>query len=307
MIIYAVNIHTGGGKVLLDELIENETFGKVSAAFLDPRYPLPAGAQFPVFRTEGKLWGRFKAEIQLHHFLKTSDATVLFFGNIPPFFKPKNQSYLYLQNCFLTRQVPLPRDSHKEMLRNWLESVLLQFFAKNVSEIWVQTAWMKRMTLVLLPKAKVQIKAFLPHFKKVEILPQVFDFLFVGSLSLNKRFSFFVEALKELDQKLDRSIQVAIVLDQQPLQVQNLQFKNIQISLSFRLNRDDLAKIYAQSKVFVSTALNESFGLPLYEAHSFKCEVIAPISGYTEDLPFSARLFETHSPGDLTQKMLKTL
>ena len=136
MIIYTVNIHTSKGKVLLDELILNQRFGKITAAFLDARYVLPCEVDFPVFTSRSKIWERFKSELSLHRFLKTQNLTselareqVLFFGNIPPFFKPRVTSLLYLQNCFLTRQVPLPKDSFKEMLRNWVESILLKFLS----------------------------------------------------------------------------------------------------------------------------------------------------------------------------------
>lgn len=311
LIIYAVNVHTGGGKVLLDELIENQTFGKISAAFLDERYPVISSAQFPIFTSRGTLINRFLAELKLHRYIQESKTQepVLFFGNLPPLFRPRTKAFLYLQNCFLTRQVPLPRDNRKVMIRNWVESLLLKFFNHNVSEIWVQTNWMKKMTARFLPNTPVVVKAFLPKFKAARdpSIERIYDFLYVGSLSLHKRFSFFKEALRELDTKLTKKIKIAIALDQASQQIDHLHFKNIEINLNFQLNRDDLAKLYQQSKVFVITSKVESFGLPLYESHYFGCEILAPIAGYTEDLPFSIRHFQTESHSDLAKKMLDAL
>lgn len=310
LIIYAVNIHTGGGKVLLDELIENQPLGKITAAFLDERYQLQTKNKFPVFISRGKLIGRAMAEMQLHNYIKEFNIQdpILFFGNIPPFFKPNNQSYLYLQNCFLTRQVPLPRDSYKEMIRNWVESILLRLLQSNVSEIWVQTSWMKRVTEKYLPSANVKVVAFLPQFK-LKLDPAIqrkYDFLYVGSLALNKRFSFFKETLSLLNSKLTKQIKVAIVLDQETQSIENLSYENIEISLHFRISRDDISKLYQQSKIFVTTSLNESFCLPLYESNYFGCKVIAPNSGYTEDLPFAIQHFQKDSMLDLRDKMLNS-
>jgi hypothetical protein len=168
LIIYAVNIHTGGGKILLDEILAHQALGPVTAAFLDKRYQVTkANRPFEIFYSGSKILGRLLSELKLHQFLKShkalSQEEVLFFGNIPPFFKPRNFSILYLQNCFLTRQVPLPTDTRKEMLRNWIESVILKFFFKNVDEIWVQTPWMKRRLIV--PKPKCALKPYFPTLK----------------------------------------------------------------------------------------------------------------------------------------------
>lgn len=307
MIIYAVNIHTGGGKILLDEIIQNKTFGNVTAAFLDERYQLPDAVDFPIFTAKSKILGRIQSEFKLHRFLKynpTNKDDILFFGNIPPFFKPKARSYLYLQNCFLTRQVPLPKDSFKEKLRNWIESILLKVFSRNTDEIWVQTPWMQKLTQKYLPKALVQLKPFLPQMPALERGPMLYDFVFVGSLALNKRLSFFLATLSQLDLKLRREIKVFIALDQALQNVAIPEFKSIQVECRTNVSRDELFKIYATSKAFVTTSLYESFCLPLHEAHNYHCEIIAPRAGYTEDLGFKVRLFQRESVIDLAQILL---
>ncbi len=227
LIIYAVNIHTGGGRVLLDEVIKSDIFGPVTYLFHDARYTPPQQNKIVGFFSARKsLLGRFKAELNLHklcHELSQQDPKeeILFFGNIPPFKQPLFKSKLYLQNCYLTRQIPLPSDSFKETLRCWLESILLKFFAQNVSEILVQSKWMLELTQRYLPKAKISLKPILPSFptfKTLSLEKRPFNFLYVGSLSTNKRLSFFISALilaldKQLDNDEIQKKNILIILD----------------------------------------------------------------------------------------------
>ncbi len=314
LVIYAVNIHTGGGKVLLDELLTRSPFEKITGAFLDARYPLPKTLDFPVYISKSRLWGRLKSEFALHRFLKNNSRflaqeEILFFGNIPPFFKPRNPSRLYLQNCFLTRQVPLPHDSFKLLLRLWIESRLLKLFSNRVDEVWVQTKWMKSMTLNFLPQANVRIKPFLPTLPLVDLksAKRTYDLLFVGSFAAHKRLSFFLEALKLVEEKLTQKIKVFIAMDHPPTDINLANFKLIELELRFQISHGQLLKIYADSKVFVATSLYESFYLPLYEAHHYRCNIIAPLAGYTEDLNFKVSHFDSSKKEDLARAILTSL
>lgn len=314
MIIYAVNIHTGGGKVLLDELIQNSVFGQVTYAFLDKRYTPPSTQHhLKTFYSANKILGRILSELNLHKLIRYLGCekieNVMFFGNIPPFFKPKTHSILYLQNCFLTRQVPLPKDSFKEMIRNWIESILLKALSRNVDEIWVQTEWMKDATQKYLPNSKISLHPFLPTLKPQSISVQKkYKFLYVGSLALNKRLHFFLESLKFLDDKLDHEIQIAIILDN-PTEFKHTLFseklKKIKIETFNQLSREELTTKYCESEYFVTTSKYESFCLPIYEANSCQCNVIVPIAGYTKNLPFKVTYYDDSIVHDLGEKLFQ--
>lgn len=324
MIIYAVNIHVGGGKVLLNELINNQNLGSITAAFLDYRYKGALTAAFPCFYYRNSLTERFKAEYDLFKWsskLDNARETILFFGNLPPLRKQPLTSFLYLQNCYLTRQVPLPDSNYKEFIRNYLESILLRFFAKNVNEIWVQSNWMKKITSERLPKAKIEIKKFLPMLPLVsnretntKIKSRPYHLMYVGNFSKNKRLSFFIEALSKLDLKIGLQIKVHIIIDQPQNQLPNIlknkiaNLKKIEIKLSFQDTREQIFAKYLDSQIFVSTSLYESLCLPIYEAKHFGCQIIAPIAGYTEDIGFNIERFQAYSENELTdaiQNLLK--
>lgn len=284
MIIYAVNVKTGGGKVLLDRLLMQNPFGHTTAAFLDKRYQTPRGYEGKNLKFSP--CGRLYAEKELHTLIDSlpqkANESILFFGNLPPFFKPKMKSYLYLQNCYLTRQVPLPLDSALEWFRNWVESWLLKLFYRNVKEIWVQTEWMKQMTQIHLPKASIKIKPFLPFLPEPH--PETikkFKYTYVGSLSRNKGLSEFIKALKELDEKLSEKINVCIILNNKISETSQTKcqfdsLKNINVKMTCQIGREDLFDIYQKTEYLVVTSLYESYYLPVYEAMHFGCKIIAP-------------------------------
>lgn len=308
LIVYAVNVHTGGGKVLLDEVLSGRPFGNITAAFLDQRYSPPAN--LTTFKFKNSIWERLKAELKLHQYLKNNSAeTILFFGNLPPFLKPKNHSVLYLQNCYLTRQVPLPKDSFKLMLRCWAESLILRFFSKHMNQIWVQTKWMKTISNQTFPKIPIELKPFLPEMPKSKMsASKDIDLMYVGSLAAHKRLNFLLEALNLVDQQLKNKITIKIVLDcSAPISQPNIRFKNMDVEFLYKIDREQIYSLYARSKNFVTTSLYESYYLPLYEAHFFGCHLVAPKTGYTQDLDFPVTIYDTDSLQDLSQKLLVTL
>src|SRR3954471_1836287 len=102
MIIYATNIHYGGGKVLLDELLQKRMFGEIHILFCDQRYN-PPQCDYPVevIRVEPNLSSRLKAEFSLKRKADLHGSSpVLCFGNLPPLFKLKNRTIVYVQNAF---------------------------------------------------------------------------------------------------------------------------------------------------------------------------------------------------------------
>lgn len=281
MIIYAVNVNTGGGKVLLDRLLVQNPFESTSIALLDSRYQVPLEYQGKKFYFS--ILSRLFAENKLHKEIKSiaRDESVLFFGNLPPFRMPKIKSYLYLQNCYLTRQVPLPTDSLRELVRSWAESWILKLFYKNVDEIWVQTDWMKDLTLKQCPKADIKIKSFLPILPlPTPQLVKKYSFLYVGSLSANKGLPLFLDALQDLDNSLQSTIEACIVLNNKVDDSPRLasfakKLRNISLCVKYKANREELFQIYEDSEHLIITSLYESFYLPAYEAYHFGCKIIA--------------------------------
>jgi glycosyltransferase involved in cell wall biosynthesis len=310
MIIYAVNVHTGGGKVLLDELIAYNTFGPVTHLFVDSRYknPLLASGNIRVTLVAPNILARFRAEKQMQEIAAQSpQEEVLFFGNLPPLQPIKNKAILYLQSCFLLARVPMPKDSRKLYLRTLFERLWLRLGIKNINEVWVQTKWMQELVRSQFPSVKVAVKPFCPTLPKIEQVEKLFDFISVTSFSRHKNLPTLMNALTLLDEQLSTPVNFLLVLDGEnrlsPTQV--FGFKNINLNVETKVTRDQLAKLYAQTKTCIVTSSLESFCLPLYEAAFYKLNILAYDTPFARECEGVTAFYKTNSPAGLAAALKK--
>lgn len=279
MIVYATNISVGGGKVLLDELISKHPFGKPLILFLDQRYALPEGISpndFTIYRIQPKLTHRMAAEWKLRQVSKkASHYPVLCFGNMPPAFRLKSKTIVYLQNAFLLESVPSPQDSLKLVLRNTYEKFWFKCFIKNADEIWVQTKWMMQ-NLTKSLQEKTSVKPFLPTLPKIEIKSEkAIDFISVtGTL----KYKNLIPLLSAIESSGLTTKKFVIVSDHKNDEIDTLlkSIKEKGISLEYYTNisRDKLYTLMGQAKCMLITSSLESFCLPLHEALHFKLDLI---------------------------------
>lgn len=314
MIVFAINIHTGGGKILLDELIQSEPFGEITHLFLDARYHNPSiPDRIVIKRYPPKIIDRFQAQKDLKTLFsdnpQSPQGPVLLFGNYPPVFKLPVPAILYLQNCFLLAGVPLPKGNLLETLRNWCERKLLKIFRKNFDQVWVQSEWMVNLTHANFPEKVIVKKPFLPRLPAPQDLPKVFDLLTVSSLSKHKNFDIFLQALVLLDRSCDRKLSVLVVLDSKldTSQMNIPILKNIKITIKSRVSREELFDYYQKSKLAVITSSFESFCLPLHEALHFSLQVICLQASYLEDVHSKVVFYRENKPEVLFNTLRRVL
>ncbi len=299
MIIYATNIHAGGGKILLDEVLKNQKLGPISAVFIDVRYQLPSTVDLStisVFRIKPRLISRWNAELKLKKYAaQYPNEQVLCFGNLPPFFRLKNHVLLFLQNAFLLSVIPIPKDKIQVFLRYTYERIWLRLFAKNIDQVLVQTKWMlKNLPMNLKPKAKVQV--ILPSLPQPEPIAKKYLFISVTGSEKHKNLSSLLQALNQTDLQNHR---VAIITAAPYL---NTQSKNIDFFSN--ISRAELYKLYQQSKCLIMTSEIESFCLPLYEAKHFGLDIIATDAEFTKEATSTSYLVPKISVNALKDAIL---
>lgn len=285
MIIHAISIHSGGGKVLLDHLLVEQSFGEVSHLICDQRYilPKPVNPDLQVHRFKPNLTSRWSAEILIK---KISDANpneeVLCFSNLPPAFKLKNKVILYLQNALLLPGIPLYVSSLKARLRILYEKMWLCLFWKNIDEVWVQTEWMKE--LISFKNKKVKLHPFLPIFPPPALATrQDYDFITVTGSTTHKRL---LELLIAWGKSAPASANLLVVTDPPNKKIQkqlnSLNSKNIIVKTN--VSREELFSLYQKSKSLVITSKLESFCLPIYEAHHFGLKIFLAKEDYSKNI-----------------------
>ncbi len=311
MIIYAPNVHTGGGKVLLDTLLLERPFGKISAVFSDERYEVPVLSQntISLFKVKPTIWQRFKAEFELKKLWEKHKSPILFFGNLPPLFLKTEQSILYLQNCMLLPGVPRETNNWKVSLRLLIERVMLRMFLKNISEVWVQSDWMVEKVKEMDKDLNVKKKPFLPTLPLPQQKEKIFDFISVASLDKHKKVEDFLTALKILDKHLSKKINIALVLngDAKLISETKKYLKNIFLKVMTQVDRKRLFDLMESSRISVVTSHYESFCLPVFESLHFGLKVLGPKMPYLENISSNIEFYNPNSPQHLAELMQQNL
>lgn len=282
MIIHAVSIHVGGGKILLDHILKTEELGKTSVLICDSRYSIPQNLDrnMKIIKIKPNLISRWWVEFKLLEICKNyPDESVFFFSNLPPFFKHKNHSILFLQNALLLPSVPFIFDNIKNSARILYEKIYLRIFLKNINETWVQTSWMKEM-LTPFTNLPIQVKPINPILPTPTVRKKKYDFICITSLNPHKRLFQFLQTWHEIPS----SYSLAIISDSIDNETLNLIQSLKNVRLFTNVSRNEIFKLYEESKCLIVTSKIESYCLPIYEALHFGLSIIAPSEGYTADI-----------------------
>jgi glycosyltransferase involved in cell wall biosynthesis len=319
--IYAVNVHQGGGAVLLTALLHAAAQSDVPCfAFLDTRLRLPEklGENIQVHRIMPRISSRFSAELKLKNCLQEHDR-VLFFGNLPPLFKLAAKTILYLQNRTLIDSATLKHYKIKAKLRVALERVWLKSRCKNIDTIVIQTPSMQRCVHEKLCRDSV-IMPFLDtinitRHSALGLTPDklaVYDFLYVASGEPHKNHKNLVEAWALLAAEgihpalcltLSRE-NCSELVEWIDTKVQKFNLKIVNVGVVDKIGVDEL---YKQSKSLIYPSTLESFGLPLVEARNAGLAIVASELDYVRDVLDPEETFDPSSPRSIARAVKRFL
>ena len=282
MIIHGVSIHTGGGKVLLDQLLTDETLGKISHLICDQRYLLPSkiSNKVVIHRIQPTLKSRIKAEFLLKEIAsKSPDEKILCFSNLPPIFKLPNPVILFLQNALILKGVPQYAENLKVKLRILYEKIWFNFFLKNACEVWVQTEWMKDKFLEYY-NLKILVKPIVLNLPPpIPASIKRYDFISVSGSAPHKHLLDLVLAWKLLPEPRPKLL---IIGDKPNNEIKAAldQITDGSVMFVTDVMRKELFNYYQESRALILTSKLESYCLPLYEAKHFQLKVLAPNERY---------------------------
>lgn len=268
-------------------------------ALLDERLVLPdnLSPELKIRRVMPSLLQRLRAEWWLARNAAHSDF-VLCFGNLPPLFRLRGTTVVFLQNRYLVDDIALDALSFKTRLRLHIERYWLRAKMLNASEFIVQTPSMKKL-LEPIVQGSVRVR-MLPFISNQTIYPRrihlsatqgrkEFTFLYVASGEAHKNHKTLIEAWCFLAQigefpllKLtidpscfpDLCMWIESCVRQYHLNVQNIG----------NLPYTDVQKLYSCVDALIFPSAFESFGLPLIEARQAGLPVLAPELDYVRDV-----------------------
>jgi glycosyltransferase involved in cell wall biosynthesis len=313
--IHAINIHQGGGRSLLWALL-NTLDEKIDYVLsLDIRMPIPEkiSGNIQIMRVYPTVLKRIMAERWLVKTVREEDI-VLCFGNLPPLFRLRARTLVFLQNRYLVDRVSLMGLSKKNQIRLTFERFWLSFRLLNVDEFIVQTSTMKRLLEASIKNTiSVQIFPFVAHAggytrSAIMTLPKnlPFDFVYVASGEIHKNHRKLIEAWCLLAQDglfpslcltLDKKYFPGLCFSIEELAQQY----NLKISNKGSLHHTEVLTLYRESFALIYPSKFESFGLPLIEARQAGLPILASELDYVRDVIDPEQVFDPESAISITR------
>ncbi len=312
LFVHATNVHTGGGRSLLNALLQSLPTDSGVVALLDTRMETPDTLphNLEVKRVKPSVWQRLRAEWWLARATSSKDA-VLCFGNLPPLFRTAGRVIVLVQNRYLIDDVSLKGFPHKAQLRLQIERWWLSAKAENAYAFVVQTPSMEAI-LRASGKARGKPVYVLPFvsvsdgYQRSLTPPQTgtgvsSTFLYVGSGEPHKNHRQLIEAWCLLAQE---GLFPALWLTLDGHANADLCAWIGQKKQDFRLNLQNLGgqshaqikQLYTQVQALIFPSTFESFGLPLIEARQAGLAVIASELDFVRDVLDPEQVFDPQSP-----------
>lgn len=309
LVLYAPNVHTGGGFVLLRSLLAAWRGVVPLTAFLDSRarerLELPQGIK--VSWVVASLESRLKAEFGLRKTVGSCD-TVLCFHGLPPLLPSMARVVVFQQNRILLGINGLSQFAWKTRLRLTCERFVSRVFRHRVSEYVVQTPAMQRALLQWYaapgfshaPTVKV-----LPFFDAIAVpddrsepLPE-WDFVYVADGEAHKNHRVLLDAWRLLAQEgLHPSLALTLSPRDEVLRFE-VEAARVQASLNIcnlgQLPREQVLELYKRARAMIFPSTSESFGLPLLEAVQFGLPILASELDYVRDVCSPVHTFDPTS------------
>lgn len=313
--LHATNVHTGGGRALLQPLLSALPTDRRVIANLDQRMPLAASlpASVEVRRVAPTMLDRLAAEWRLAREVQPGDR-VLCFGNLPPLRRLRGQVSVFIQNRYLIDSVSLDGFPLKTRLRLALERRWLRSRIANADELVVQTSSMQALAEALAGTVgkPVRVLPFASREGRYErSLNRLggsgeFDFIYVASGEPHKNHRRLVEAWVTLASDghrpslwltLDRTAFAGLCdwIDERT-QAAGLRIEN----LGWRTH-GEVMELYPRARALIYPSLFESFGLPLIEARLAGVAVLASELDYVRDILDPEEAFDPLSAASIAR------
>lgn len=318
--IYAPNVHTGGGLVLLVELLANLPPTDSIRLFLDARLQnnikLPQNAS--ITWSYPRISSRLMTEFLLWENNKQEDTTVLCFHGLPPLFPLQRKAVVFVQNRLLIGRESLTEYPLRIRLRIGIERLLSRKLQSHCSHYIVQTPTMEALLKKWLRKPiPVSTIAFSPStFALIPLQSAVvrehFDFLYVASGEAHKNHLNLLKAWRLLAEA-DFLPSLVLTIDPHTHPLLAIEIARYREAYGLKLvnkgsvDYNDMRALYQASSALIYPSRTESFGLPLIEASCLGLPVLAPELDYVRDVVQPVETFDPNSPVSIARAVKRFL
>ncbi len=309
-LLYAPNIHQGGGKVLLSLILDELRRDKGVMFILDTRMTLPEkGLAGEIYWVQPTVFSRLWLEWRLRSLI-SSDMLLLCMGNLPPLFAHQGVQHVFVQNRYLIDVAPLDSFSKPVRFRLMIERGWLKSRSRYVKNFFVQTSTMQALLYKSLDQ-KAKVVPFANIFRKAEEsnqdgLVKAYDFIYVASGEPHKKHRELIEGWINLaKQKHFPSLCLTIDRGGFPELYDWIEDMKRTYDLCVdnrgELKHEEILNLYTISKAMVYPSIFESFGLPLLEAAAASLPIVTSDMGYIYDVIKPTAVFDISSTTSIAE------
>ncbi len=320
-VLYAPNVHTGGGFVLLRALLVTWPPTFPLTAFLDSRARdrllLPHGVI--VSWVDATVSSRLEAELRLREATSTGGSVLCFHG-LPPLLPSAASVFVFLQNRLYLGQIAWSQFSLKTRLRLVFERFLGRVLRHRVVEYIVQTPSMQRAVLqwygARAPGQPPAVRV-LPFVDALQNPPEHkgrapdWDFVYVADGEAHKNHRILLAAWQLLAQD---GLHPSLALTLSPRDVTlKRELETLAIDAGLRIKdlgqmpHENVLSLYSTAKAMIFPSTSESFGLPLIEAAHMGLPILASELDYVRDVCSPVQTFDPTSPVSIARAVKRFL
>lgn len=320
-VLYAPNIHTGGGFVLLQALLGAWPQSVASTVFLDARargrLQAPFGANASWVRAT--VASRLKAELALRS-AADADCTVLCFHDLPPLLPSLARVVVFQQNKNHLGLGSLAAFGWRTRLRLIFERTASRMFRHRVTEYLVQTPSMRR---ALIQWYGADLHGQLPAVRILPFVDTLFDapegnakpaewdFVYVADGEAHKNHLVLLAAWRLLAQDgLHPSLALTLTPRDTALR-HAVAYQSQQAGLRIvdlgQLPHARVLSLYMTAGALIFPSISESFGLPLVEASRVGLPILASELDYVRDVCTPAQTFDPASAVSIARAVKRFL
>lgn len=319
LVFYAPNVHTGGGLVLLKNLIATWPGGEL-ILILDSRarknLELPINAK--VYWVLPSLKSRIKAEFLLWH-NSAKNVKVLCFHGLPPLLRSSGNVVSFLQNRNYICANKIPHITLWTMLRINMERLIFRLLRHRVSLYIVQTPSMRDAlsrwyseTGGSVPESSIRV---IPFFEKItkhaDTEACLWDFIYVADGEAHKNHRNLIRAWQLLaDEGIKPSLCLTLHERNSELKLEiNEVIKKCKLEIYDlgELSRENIIQQYCKTHALIFPSCSESFGLPLIEANFMGLPILASEMDYVRDVCVPNETFDPSSPLSIARAVKRFL
>lgn len=324
LVLYAPNVHTGGGLVLLRALLARwPRSGMELTALLDSRardaLSLPDACR--VHWVVASAASRLKAEFDLRRLASEAGSVVFCFHGLPPILPNRAKVIVFQQNRNYLGLNALSSFPWRTRIRLAFERLIGRLFRQRVTTYIVQTPTMERELIAWYRRGgrsesvpNVRVLPFMED-KALTIerlgIGANYDFVYVADGEAHKNHRALLRAWRLLAEEGLRPT-LALTLTPRDCNLRNevetvKRDSNLAITDLGLLPHGEVLALYRRTRALIFPSTSESLGLPLIEASRLGLPILAGELDYVRDVCIPCETFDPSSPISIARAVKRFL